>query len=78
MNILIYAENYIFKKASLPADEGIIESNREELYSLYNLALKLEPETKPQLTFSQIMMVNRARSFITMKMRKRMQLRQVK
>ena len=39
MNILMYAENYIFKQASLPAGEGIIESNREELYKLYNFAL---------------------------------------
>lgn len=39
MNILMYAENYIFKKASLPAGEGIIENNREELYKLYNFAL---------------------------------------
>ena len=32
MNILMYAENNIFKVASLPADEGIVESNREQLY----------------------------------------------
>lgn len=36
MNILMYAENYIFKKASAPADEGEIqEANREGLYDLY-------------------------------------------
>ena len=52
MNILIYAENYIFKVASLPAGEGILEDNREQLYSLYNFALKLEPEAKPELTYS--------------------------
>lgn len=32
MNILMYAENFIFKVASMPAGEGIIESNREMLY----------------------------------------------
>lgn len=39
MNILMYAENYIFKVASAPAGEGIIESNRDSIYSLYNFAL---------------------------------------
>jgi len=29
MNILMYAENFIFKMASLPAGEGINEDNRE-------------------------------------------------
>ena len=52
MNILMYAENYIFPVASLPAGEGIIEDNREKMYELYNFALQLEPETKPELTFS--------------------------
>ena len=52
MNILLYAENNIFKVASLPAGEGINESNREEMYKLYNFALKLEPEPKEELTFS--------------------------
>lgn len=79
MNILMYAENYIFKRASAPADEGlIVESNRERLYELYQFALKLEPEKKPELTFSERMTLNRCRSFITMKMRKRMQMRQIK
>jgi len=52
MNILMYAENYIFKAASMPAGEGIIEDNREKLYELYSFALKLEPEVKPELTYS--------------------------
>jgi len=29
MNILMYAENYVFKTASLPEGEGILEDNRE-------------------------------------------------
>jgi len=79
MNILIYASNYILKIASSGADEGIVrEENREGLYDLYNLALKLEPESKPELTFAQRMVVNKARSYITMKMRKRFEMRQVK
>jgi hypothetical protein len=32
MNILLYAENYVFKVASLPDNEGIKESNREQIY----------------------------------------------
>ena len=53
MNILIYAANYILKIATSGADEGIVrEENREGLYNLYNLALKLEPEAKPELTFA--------------------------
>lgn len=32
MNILLYAENYVFKVASLPENEGIRESNRELIY----------------------------------------------
>ena len=34
-NILIYAENHIYPAASA---EGVDESNREELYALYNMA----------------------------------------
>ena len=61
-NILIYAENYIFPAASqLVANTGdayeapgIVENNRELIYSLYYKALQLEPEPKrPELTFSQ-------------------------
>lgn len=56
-NILIYAENYIYPQASASSegeDPAIIESNREQVYSLYYKALDLEPEPKhPELTFSQ-------------------------
>jgi hypothetical protein len=41
-------------------------------------ALKLEPEKKPELTFSQRMIVNRARSFITKRMKRRVEMRTVK
>lgn len=78
MNILMYAENYIFKVASAPHQEGIEESNRERMYELYNFALQLEPDKKPELTFSERMIVNRARGFITMKMKKRMEVRALK
>lgn len=83
-NILLYAENYIFPQASAkPLSEsekdGIEEGNRELLYNLYYKALKLEPEPKhPELTFSQRQLMNRARKFITMKMRKRMEMRLTK
>lgn len=57
-NILLYAENYIFQVAS--AEVGvddkasrIIEDNRESVYDLYYKALKLEPERKPELTFTE-------------------------
>lgn len=43
------------------------------LYQLYDKAHNLEPEPKePELTFSQRMMINRAKAFITKKMQKRM------
>lgn len=83
-NILLFAENYIFPQAaakplSESAEEGIEEGNRELLYDLYYKALKLEPEPKhPELTFSQRQLMNRARKFITMRMRKRMELRMTK
>ena len=48
------------------------------IYQLYNFALKLEPEKKPELTFSQRMIVNRARQFITKRMKHRMEMRAVK
>ena len=86
-NILIYAENYIFPQASAPvtapADKPdsptTVEANREILYNLYYKALKLEPEPKhPELTFSQRQLMARARKFVTMKMKKRAELRQTK
>lgn len=83
-NILLYAENYIFPQASARSvsespEDGIEESNRELVYNLYYKALKLEPEPKhPELTFSQRQLMNRARKFITMRMKKRMELRMTK
>lgn len=78
MNILMYADNYIFTVARKPHNEGVQESNRELIYQLYNFALKLEPEKKPELTFSQRMIVNRARSFITKRMKHRLEMRSLK
>lgn len=89
-NILLYAENHIFPAASAqasnsetktsnPEESKVIElkeGNREELYNLYYKALNLEPEPKhPELTFTQRMLVNKARSFITKRMKKRAALR---
>jgi hypothetical protein len=71
MNILMYAENYIFKVASAPHGEGVTDSNREIMYQLYNFALQLEPDKKPELTFSERMLV-------TFRMRKRMEVRAIK
>lgn len=49
------------------------------LYQLYDTALKLEPAPKEkELTFSQRMMVNRARGFITKKMLRRDRVHQLK
>lgn len=78
MNILMYAENYIFKVASSPSGEGILEGNREQLYQLYNYALQLEPDAKPELTFSERMIVNKARGFITKRMKRRAEIRNLK
>lgn len=69
-NILLYAQECLFKYASAPSTR---EENRDALYALYDKALKLEPEPDtPELTFTQRMMINKARSFITKKMQKRM------
>ena len=82
-NILIYAENYLFPAASQvaakPEDSyeapGISENNRELIYNLYYKALKLEPEPKfPELTFSQRQLMNRARKFVTLRMKRRKEL----
>jgi hypothetical protein len=77
-NILLYAENFIFPVASAEAGERINEDNRDAVYDLYYKALKLEPERKPELTFTERMLVARARKFITMRMRKRQELRRAK
>ena len=63
-NILLYAENYIFPVASAavtPSEPVITEDNRESVYQLYYSALKLEPEPKPELTYTERLMVARAR-----------------
>ena len=86
-NILIYAENYLFPAASQevakPEDAyevpGILENNREAIYNLYYKALKLEPEPKhPELTFTQRQLMNRARKFVTLRMKRRAELRMTK
>ena len=86
-NILIYAENFIFPSASALAVKseepwetpGIVENNREAIYGLYYKALKLEPEPKrPELTFSQRQLMNRARKFVTLRMKRRAELRMTK
>lgn len=52
------------------------ESNRDVLYKLYDYALELEPTPdRPELTWGQLQLVNKARSFVTMKMRKRQNMR---
>eukprot|EP00352_Strombidinopsis_acuminata_P001345 CAMPEP_0176346962 /NCGR_PEP_ID=MMETSP0126-20121128/6655_1 /TAXON_ID=141414 ORGANISM="Strombidinopsis acuminatum, Strain SPMC142" /NCGR_SAMPLE_ID=MMETSP0126 /ASSEMBLY_ACC=CAM_ASM_000229 /LENGTH=124 /DNA_ID=CAMNT_0017694809 /DNA_START=735 /DNA_END=1109 /DNA_ORIENTATION=+ len=49
-NILLYAENVIFKVASSLETK---ESNRDAIYDLYYKALNLQPEPEvPELTFS--------------------------
>ena len=68
-NILVYAQNHILRAAS--SDETNEEA-RDCLYELYELALKLEPKPdRPEPTTAQIQMINRARSFVTKKMKKR-------
>ena len=61
-------------------DETLVnEDNREGLYALYEYALELEPKPeREELTFSQHQMVNKARQFVTMKMRRRQNLRSQK
>jgi hypothetical protein len=71
-NILIYAQNHILKMASSTDEAEVNESNRDVLYKLYDYALELEPTPdRPELTWGQLQLVNKARSFVTMKMRKR-------
>jgi hypothetical protein len=69
-NILLYAQEQIFKYASAKETR---EENREILYQLYDKAHNLEPEPDvPELTFSQRMMLNKAKTIITKKMQRRM------
>lgn len=69
-NILLYSQEYLFKTAS---SKDTREENRDFLYKLYDKALNLEPEpSEPELTFSQRMLLNRAQTFITKRMQRRM------
>lgn len=78
-NILIYAQNNILKLASETDTAITHEENREQLYKLYEYALNLEPKPdRDELTFSQQQLVNRARTFVTMKMKRRQNLRESK
>lgn len=71
-NILSYAQNYILKAASSVEGDVVNDDNREVLYKLYEYALQLEPKPdREELTFSQQQLVNKARSFVTMKMKRR-------
>ena len=75
-NILVYAQNHILKVAS---SEKTSEQARDDLYKLYELALKLDPKPeRPEPTVAQIQMINRARSFVTMRMKNRQKLREFK
>jgi len=68
-NILLYSQEHIFHMASA---KDTRDENRDFLYRLYDKALNLEPEpSEPDLTFSQRMLVNRARAFITKRMQRR-------
>mmetsp|Transcript_7710 Transcript_7710/g.12934 ORF Transcript_7710/g.12934 Transcript_7710/m.12934 type:complete len:296 (+) Transcript_7710:242-1129(+) len=78
-NNLIYAQNYILKLASETDTSKVKEENREALYNLYEFAHQLEPKpSKEDLTFSQIQLINKANSFVTMKMKKRENIRKQK
>jgi len=49
---------------------------RDEVYKLYEYALELDPKPdREQLTFAQQLLVNRARTFVTMKMKRRQNIR---
>lgn len=51
--------------------DAIKEENRDMLYKLYERGMNLEPEGKPELTFTQRMMLNKASTFITKRMERR-------
>jgi len=75
-NILLYAQEHLFMAAASPLTR---EENRDLLYRLYDKAMKLEPEPEEkELTFSQRMLLNRAKAFITKKMERRMRVHQQK
>lgn len=69
-NILLYAQEHIFKFASAKETR---EENRDLIYQLYDKAHNLEPKPdEPELTYTQRMLINRAKEFVTKKMEKRM------
>ncbi len=73
-NILLYAQEQLFAEASSSQTR---EENRDLVYKLYDMAMKLEPEPdEKELTFSQRMLLNRAQAFITKKMERRMRVHQ--
>ncbi len=60
-------------------DGSVNEDNRDTLYKLYEYALELEPKPdREELTFRQQQLVNKARTFVTIKMRRRQQMREQK
>lgn len=60
-------------------DDYVVEANREDLYKLYEFAINLEPKPeREELTFTQQQLVNRARQFVTLKMKRRQNLRDSK
>ena len=75
-NILIYAQNFVLKIASSTDKEMVNEENRDQLYKLYDYALQLEPKPdREEPTYSQMQLVNKARSFVTLKMKRRQNMR---
>lgn len=75
-NILIYAQNFVLKQASSTDTTMINEENRDQLYKLYDYALQLEPKPdREEPTYSQLQLVNKARSFVTLKMKRRQNMR---
>lgn len=74
-NILLYCSEHIFKMAS---SKDTRDENRDVLYRLYDKALKIEPKGEPELTFSQRMLLNRTKAFITKRMERRDRVKQQK
>ena len=75
-NILIYAQNFVLKLAASTDTSEVNEENRDQLYKLYDYALQLEPKPeREELTYSQLQLVNKARSFVTLKMKRRQNMR---
>ena len=58
-------------------EDFVLDENRDELYKLYDFAVELEPKPeREELTFSQQQLVNKARTFVTMKMKRRANMRE--